>query len=149
MKMSEFFSKKIEVANGLLNSYKRLEAALTYLIENPDKSVSEPVQNLQTAQYEVQRFDSQSAIISQQFNIDELVRKHDEYNGKIEQLRERMPREWEPTLVAIKKKMVKRSDQKPAIGIQDLANIVQRAEQPFESEEEKIEFFQSMLDVSQ
>ncbi len=146
MQRSEFFEQKIAISEKLLESYKKVETSLTYLIENPEPNLSKPMQNLTTAKYEIERFEIQSAIVSQQFNIDQFKTQFDEYNGMIDQLRERMPREWEPTLRAIKKKMEQRHGNK--VAIHDLASALDRADQPFVSDEEKIEFFRSILELS-
>ena len=146
MEMSEFFRRKIEIANGLLASYKEVEESLTFMIENPQNGQTPIELKYKQSKQKVERFEIQAAIVSQEFNIDELVKKREGYNQLIEQLGERMVDEWEPTLIAIKKKMMKRTDQK--IGVQDLAQALARADQPFVSEPEKIEFFQSLLNFA-
>lgn len=146
MEMSEFFSRKIEIANGLLAAYKEVEASLTFMIDHPANGQNPTELRYQQSKQRIERFEIRSAIVSQQFNVDELIRKNDEYNSKIADLTERMKGEWEPTLIAIKKKMVKRMDQR--VAVHDLAKALDRADTPFVSEAEKVEFFQSLLEMA-
>lgn len=161
MNREEYFEKKIELSNGLLEAYKEKEAAETLLIDNLTAALFDAAKTVETpdkqhlqdlillAQTKIDRFETKSAIVAQQFNIDELVSKRDKYIAKIENYRIRMADEWENTLNKIKQKILnpgKYNVDKNQVSQFRLA--LDRANQPFDSEEEQIEYFMSLESIS-
>lgn len=135
----EWFQIKVDLADVILTELKQKELALTKLI---NKFASDSSRRLDVARWKVERFNTGGAISTQEFNKNELIEKCETYKARIESYRTAIKTDWNPTLDKIKKKIIMMTKKgKPANEIEPYRLALDRADQPFVDEEEKIEFF--------
>lgn len=141
-----WFQAKIDLADLIIIAYKFKEAALQLLSSG---TVSSPEELLLKSRYKIDLFHTKGAIITQEFNKVELLEKREGYKARMDMYKERVDKEWNSTLLAAKNKLHKLSKQRPVTkelqnNMDGLRNSLDRAEQPFNSIEEKIEFYISV-----
>lgn len=142
------YEAKIHYTEELIKGYQELVESLDTMISTPYNSTAEAYVDYKyrTAKLKIERYEAAGALKSQEFNLQELKDKNQQYQFFLESLQKRIEEDWEPTIRKLKNKVSLRT--KRGIPTDDLNQCIDRCDQEFESEEERLEHFRAMLDMS-
>lgn len=141
------YEAKIHYTEELIKGYQELVESLDTMIQTPKpESESDVDYKYRIAKLKIERYEAAGALKSQEFNLQELKDKNQQYQFFLESLQKRIEEDWEPTIRKLKNKVSLRT--KRGIPTDDLNQCIDRCDQEFESEEERLEHFRAMLDMS-